>query len=470
MIIENENIKIVSIGSIGVGKTTYLTGMFAELSSGVYGWTIKTDKQNTDKFLKQAKMIELNNKKERFPLKTSVDVFEKYVFEVYHNNRKIVNLDYIDYSGEILDGNNKNSELSETLTGCIEGAVSFMIFIDDTYFENSKICSKFDSIKNKLIEIIRITDAKTPVLHLTFIITKYDLIRNKYSIIDIHTILMDYFGELFTSNKIIADIVPVSLGNTISNDDYSGEYQPEILSLPVMIELYRILNPQWLDKITLLQDENKTLSLAIADAKCIIEENKKSIIVSEELIRNNSADINRRESENSKLKSANKEYKSDIKDYKEDIDEYKRLISKYESVIHDKSTNILGIHSNMKSGFNSTEIQEAQSKIDNYRKLKKRAKKEKKELKEYKSENKSIIRTNQSEIESMRQEISNANLNINQKNTDINNQTILIEKNHMILKDNIEKISQYNEFISLLNNEIIKKKEEKKFISIEYIT
>ena len=89
------------LGTKGSGKTSYLLGLYKELSAGIKGFSFSID-ANNDLKLREA-LEKLNNNTlgtERFPLLTTS--LDTYLFTISNDSNPIMNFSWIDYPGKIL--------------------------------------------------------------------------------------------------------------------------------------------------------------------------------------------------------------------------------------------------------------------------------------------------------------------------------------------------------------------------------
>ena len=243
---ENQERRFTILGETGSGKTCYLLGMYYEMSMGEAGYTVVATNEEDDAKLAERyeRLKDKARGQSRFPDPT--DQSQKYNFVLAYNYEGIVDFDWVDYPGGWLDVRersklsgrddyNKVKESiihSDTLFICIDGE---NLVGRDTKVKIRKVATKCSrNINQYLIDLKKEVKVFPPIV---IIVTKYDMCMNDTDEDEIKEIVQHdkVFGSLFKSNDTLVAVIPVSLGDTLMDDSYSGDLDPINISLPILL-------------------------------------------------------------------------------------------------------------------------------------------------------------------------------------------------------------------------------------------
>ena len=265
--------KFVTLGLSGSGKTCFMTGMYHKMTGGVNGYSLKANDED-DVMLSNMceKLRDKDRQQDRFPASTNQS--SRYQFELQHNYKTIEKFEWVDYAGGILKSKtSEDAESYNSLKQDIAASKSMFIFVDGELFADEEI-EESDSEREKLQAAVDvITDecarninhfiseyasgnGKLPPI--VIVITKFDLAMKALSTITndpqdfVNTAIKKAFNMLFpdttrfrdedNSHDSFVSIVPVSLGNHISDDNYSGRLRPIGMEFPAFIGIWFLLD------------------------------------------------------------------------------------------------------------------------------------------------------------------------------------------------------------------------------------
>ena len=238
--------KFTILGETGSGKTCYLLGMYDELTMGIGKYTILATNDDDKKNLTRSfnRMLDETRGQERFPENTSekseINFELKYAFET------VCSFDWVDYPGDFLNPATndtssedykkvaKNIQSSSTLFICIDGKN----LIEGTTAEKirrvkRKCCRNINPYLGELMENLKTKNENLPPI--VMIITKYDLCMNYTDENEMKAIIFGAFESLFGNKKNFIAVIPCSLGEKISDDNYTGEIKPLNIELPILL-------------------------------------------------------------------------------------------------------------------------------------------------------------------------------------------------------------------------------------------
>lgn len=235
------------LGMSGSGKTCYLLGMYDEMLGGMKGFTLSTD-DDTDVSLRQRYAIidDANRGQGRFPAGT--DQIESYEFQLEHGYAPIMSFDWLDYPGGMLDVKTSgNNDEYNKLEEYIKNSSSLFICADGSLLQGDDDNEdKARLLKRKCTKLInpfigRYLKNNNFLPPTAIVITKSDLCRGDVTDDDLRVIIEEAFNPLFEktagSNRFVS-IIPVSLGNNISENDYKGTLNPKGIELPIFMGVW----------------------------------------------------------------------------------------------------------------------------------------------------------------------------------------------------------------------------------------
>ena len=326
---ENSINKFTILGETGSGKTCYLLGMYYEMTMGVAGYTLTTENRDEARNLKTRYKMLGDKKlgKNRFPDPT--DKVQKYKFELQFALNSIMDFEWIDYPGGFLDPElttNSSEEYQEVKKNIKESDILF-ICIDGENLKGNDTKKKIRKVKTRCVNNINpylnSLNGKLPPIAL--IITKYDLCATDTDEDEIKKIVVESFS-LFERDDVFIAVIPVSIGENIEDDNYSGDLEPLNVHLPILLGV----NFALIDTLELGRELIQEYKYRIENAELI----KKSEELSFFLWRNN------------KVIREMKDYIQDVNQEIADIKEIAKYFKKSINRINDDLEEITMIFSN----------------------------------------------------------------------------------------------------------------------------
>ncbi len=271
----SESSKFTMLGMSRSGKTCYIAGMYMKMQSGVNGFTLVAEK-DIRKTLRRD-LLELREPKgtERFPVATPRTIKE-YHFRMCYDLKDIVSFEIEDYSGETLDDEDED-EIYKNIEQSVTESTVLYIFIDGESFEkgNSKEKRKNNVYFGSAITLCEMiqdfadSHKEEGLPPIVFVVTKADLYEKKgVEDAEVISVIKELFRPAFSKNTTTY-ITAVSLGETISDDNYRGELNPINVHIPFFIGCYHeyynrcvilqhdvdVENGKWDDKKNGLEDD-----------------------------------------------------------------------------------------------------------------------------------------------------------------------------------------------------------------------
>ena len=242
-----EETKFTILGESMSGKTCYLLAMYSEMSQGMDGYSIVAQNDRLDtEFLEAFENLDDESiSKERFPQR-SEQVIE-YLFNLNYAHKPIMPFKWIDYPGRIMRDKNdedypkvaQNIRESSTLFICVDGE---LLVGDDTERKIKNVKRKCSMTINRYFGKYFEAGRKLPPVGI--ILTKTDLFQHDTNDEEIRKILYEAFSPLFFAENIKIGVIPVTLGENIADDNYSGEVDPINIHLPIFMGIFFALNEQ----------------------------------------------------------------------------------------------------------------------------------------------------------------------------------------------------------------------------------
>ena len=241
-----EGRKFTILGETGSGKTCYLLGMYYEMAMGVAGYTvIATNSEDDAKLTERYEM--LNDKSRganRFPAGT--DDVQKFNFQLQYAYETILPFEWVDYPGGFLapTGKDVNSEQYKEVEKSINESDMIFICIDGENLTGNNTRTKINKVARKcarninpylgkLKDKLKENDRSLPPIGM--IITKYDLCEEDTDENEVREIIERVFEPLFADDSTFVAIIPVSLGATLQDDNYSGDLEPLNIHIPILM-------------------------------------------------------------------------------------------------------------------------------------------------------------------------------------------------------------------------------------------
>lgn len=238
--------KFTILGETGSGKTCYLLGMYYEMSMSVAGYTVVATDPDADRnlSLRYDLLKDKSRGKGRFPAGT--EQAERYNFNLQYNYETIHPFEWVDYPGGFLDPRRRDESLQdyqEVAKSILESEMLF-ICIDGANLVGSSTQKKIRNVKTRCAKFINpyLTDLRNKLKAegqglppIGMLVTKYDICADDTDADEVREIVEEAFEGLFGGNDTFVAIIPVSLGDTLEDDDCQGELDPLNVHLPVLM-------------------------------------------------------------------------------------------------------------------------------------------------------------------------------------------------------------------------------------------
>lgn len=236
--------RFTALGMSGSGKTCYILGMYYDMCVGRDGFTLVTDNDIAYKLERWMDIIDNRNSgMDRFPSGTPTTEMVDYSFKLCYHNRDIMSFDWSDYGGGTLHQREDNPEIFEKLKKAIEESTALYIFVDGEYLCADNPEERLNNVKRKCARTInsyikKFYDAHNSQLPpIIFVVTKTDLCRHFVKNEEINYIIKQSFSAVFAPG-VTAYVIGVSLGENISEDNYSGEVNPIDIHIPFFVGIF----------------------------------------------------------------------------------------------------------------------------------------------------------------------------------------------------------------------------------------
>ncbi len=234
--------RFTALGMSGSGKTCYVLGMYYMMITGYKGFSLKTDSDSASRLETWMDVLDEETGPERFPAGTALTEVTDYQFKLKYALKDIMTFNWIDYGGGTLRQKENNPEAYASLIDSIEKSAALYIFLDgeilceeDKDKRIVKLKKSARVINNFLQEFgENHQDSMPPIV---FVLTKGDLLASYVKNEDIPEIMHECFDMLMCKG-VRFYVTMVSLGESIAEDDYSGEIEPVNMHLPFFIGIY----------------------------------------------------------------------------------------------------------------------------------------------------------------------------------------------------------------------------------------
>ena len=238
--------KFTILGETGSGKTCYLLGMYYEMGMSVAGYTVVATDPDADKnlTLRYDRLKDKSRGKSRFP--DPSDQIQKFDFNLQYNYETIHPFQWVDYPGGFLDKRNRDitSEQYNEIAKSIMESEMIFICIDGANLTGSSTHKKIRKVKERcalhvkdyLVELkdkLKSENKRLPPIGM--LVTKYDMCADDTDADEVREIVEEAFDGLFGVNDTFVAIIPVSLGDTLEDDDCQGELDPLNVHLPILM-------------------------------------------------------------------------------------------------------------------------------------------------------------------------------------------------------------------------------------------
>lgn len=238
-----EERKFTILGETGSGKTCYLLGMYKKMTMGIAGYSVVIeDKEVENKFAdRYNKLADKALGANRFPKGTEKEDTETITFTLQYANDKILPFRWVDYPGGFLDPylRDHNDERYQAVETSINESDMLFICIDGSNLVTGNVRKKIRKVRDSCVKRInpylgRRANNGKPLPPIGLLITKWDLCKDYNNTADLRNIIRDAFDSLFAGNNFVA-IIPVSLGETLQQNNYTGELDPINIHIPILL-------------------------------------------------------------------------------------------------------------------------------------------------------------------------------------------------------------------------------------------
>lgn len=461
--------RFTALGMSNSGKTCYVMGMYSEMASGIRGWTVCTANADADRITRQLKIME-NGKEngcDRFPAGTQDYEFDDYEFKLYFRNHKIMNFNWIDYAGRILEESGINSDISDKLEESILNSTTLYIFVDGKFFIEGTTKQKIKKVRRGCSDMInpKITqfmknheNAMPPIV---FVITKSDLYNKHTSLDEIKEILKECFSSIFYDENSLAYVTEISLGYELAENDYSGEIEPVNIQTPFFIGIAHDFSKRCeeimdeiMENIHIKQEAIKRSELAIEEDFSEIQQSEKNIMENSDKIAKNQFEINSK--------------KREIEKRKLEIAELEKEVARQLDNIQSENQKIDSLSSNfIKRIWNKRKIEEAKGNVSSYEQYKKNAVNKADKKKDENSLDESSISRNKLGISLAEMNNDMERDNIDRNKYDIEEQKKIIVNAEKNIAENMEEHKKYLEMLNDVLEELKKQSDDEQFIVIK---
>ena len=228
------------IGMTSAGKTCYITAMYMKMSVGFDGFTLVTDDATRTKLERDILTLRSPSGQERFPIATNEITTRSYEFRLSYETKKIITFEMLDYAGGLLrTRENTYAQVKDS----IAESTALYVFIDGKSFcdedrEERKENVYYDcamTVTPLIQDFADTHDGNLPPI--VFVVTKADLCKQYVSSEEITSTIKELFSPAF-SEGTYSYICAVSLGDTISDDNYKGRFKPVNIHIPFFIGSY----------------------------------------------------------------------------------------------------------------------------------------------------------------------------------------------------------------------------------------
>ena len=268
-----EGRKFTILGETGSGKTCYLLGMYYEMSMSVAGYTVVATNpdDNNNLTLRYKLLNDKSRGKSRFP--DPSNEVQKFDFSLQYNYETIHPFQWVDYPGGFLSPEAKanNSEMYQELEKSILESEMLFICIDGANLVGSSTQKKIRKVKTRCAKNINpyLVDLRNKFKNedkglppIGMLVTKYDMCEEDTNPDEVREIVEEAFQGLFGGNDTFVAIIPVSLGDTLEDDDYKGDLDPLNVHLPILMGINFALIDQLEYGAYLIENQRKNVDWA----------------------------------------------------------------------------------------------------------------------------------------------------------------------------------------------------------------
>ncbi len=277
-------VTFTALGMSGAGKTCYILGMYYDMVIGHNGLALATTGDKARMLEDWMDNLEDNVGMDRFPSGTSQANMTNYQFTMNYAYKPLLTVNWLDYPGGVLHARGNSITEFEQLNTSIQKSAALYIFLDGDNFCDENYKKKLRNVKreariiNDYLKKRNMNEGNLPPI--VFVITKSDKYVQYISSVDeIEKIIEEAYASVFAKNREGCGevyIVPVSLGNNIADDDYSGDADPINVHIPFLIGVYHNYSDICRGYAMDIDDTNRRTQMEIEaqHANQIKEENK----------------------------------------------------------------------------------------------------------------------------------------------------------------------------------------------------
>lgn len=255
--------KITMLGGSGAGKTVYMASMYTMLSAGLPGIALRAVDGNVD--LELTGYMDKIFGESKFPPGTDIDQ-KQYLFELLVNGGPVLNVDWIDYRGRVLQEGSDVPAAKELLDRLREShAILWMIDMSRLPAGQAldNIHSRLITKVQRMVALCRqaMVDNQQPKAWI-FVRTKSDLVYGSDGRPDVARAAQELEMHLGTLTDIAkresgpyskAAIIPISSVGRIENNRCIGD-NPTLVEWPLLVSLAFVLNAE-AEKYKLIQTD-----------------------------------------------------------------------------------------------------------------------------------------------------------------------------------------------------------------------
>lgn len=280
------------LGETSSGKTCYLVGMYVAMTIGVEDYSISTPNNAEAKQLAilRRKLQDTKAKQDRFP-KTTQDS-ATYNFVLNEGTERVMYFKWIDYPGEWTDAamrpeaGDQNYEQYQQVERSINESSALFICMDGANLVGDDINQKIRRVQmncalhisNYITNLFgRLNEQNKKLPPIGIIVTKWDLCRETTDEEQLRNIVKSVFPPIFNATDTVIAVIPVSIGDTITDNDCSGEFDPINVELPILYGIRYALEDSIKDDEENIRQNESACAATVADKESYISDKKSNI-------------------------------------------------------------------------------------------------------------------------------------------------------------------------------------------------
>lgn len=277
--------KFTILGEMGSGKTCYLVGMYVEMTCGIENYSISMPNDAEAKRLARfyRKLKDPKSGADRFPEASQESA--TYQFILNDGTHRIMVFDWIDYPGEWTDvavrpeAGNKLYEQYQQVERSINESSALFICMDGENLKGKDVNKKIRKVKmncalhisNYITRLFgELNQRKQKLPPIGIIVTKWDLCRDTTDEKQLKEIVQGVFQPLFNATDTVISVIPVSIGDTIMDNDCKGEFDPINVELPILYGIRYALEDAIKEDEARISQNNSDCSRTVSDKETYI--------------------------------------------------------------------------------------------------------------------------------------------------------------------------------------------------------